>query len=153
MQLHEDRFVLHPRGEFFADTRIYTMLPFSPSEILIGSREKGLFLMDKNGVKPFPCEIESYLINNQLYHGDILADGSFALATLRGGVVIINKQGQTLHVLNRSVGIQDSSVMYVYADDYGGLWLALDRNISRVQIPASFTIFGEMSGLSGAILR
>jgi serine phosphatase RsbU (regulator of sigma subunit)/streptogramin lyase len=151
LALRGERLELLEWGAEFADDRVYVMLPYGSDALLVGSRERGLFVVDENGVRPFATEAESYLENSQIYHGTVLADGTFAIATLRGGAVLLDRDGRLLHILDRSLGIQDSTVYCVETDDRGGLWMALDRNLARVQIPAAFTVFGEMTGLVGAV--
>jgi serine phosphatase RsbU (regulator of sigma subunit)/ligand-binding sensor domain-containing protein len=150
-RLVNDRLVKVPGGEWFADERIYAMLPFAPGVALVGTRSRGLFLLDRQGARPFHTEADQYLIDSQLYHGTVLADGTFALATLRGGAVLLDREGRIRQILDRTLGIQSSSVTHVFADSCGGLWLALDRNLSRVEIPASFTVFNEATGVAGAV--
>jgi serine phosphatase RsbU (regulator of sigma subunit)/ligand-binding sensor domain-containing protein len=151
LEMRNGRLELPPWGGEFAHDRIYVMLPAGDGAILVGSRERGLFLVEGGAVRPFHTEADAYLAANQLYHGTLLADSTFALATLRGGAVLIDRDGRLLHILDRSLGIQDSAVTCVATDDRGGLWMALDRNLARVQIPASFTVFGEVTGLVGAV--
>lgn len=140
-----------PHGEVFADDRVYVMLEHGDDEILVGTREHGLQLLSPLGVRPFPTDADRYLAVSQLYDGTRLADGSYALATLRGGVVLLDAAGHVLHVLDRARGVRSSTVTSVFADDSGGLWLTLDRDLSRVELPAAFTLFGETSGLEGLV--
>ena len=141
-------------GERFANERIYVMLPFErveppkqPPQILIGTRTQGLMLFDGHSFQPFRTEADAFLLENQLYHGAVLSDGTFALATLRNGVIIIDRHGRIRQHLNKESGLQDENVKYVYPDRQGGLWLALNDGISRVEVPGPFMIFDDYSGL------
>jgi serine phosphatase RsbU (regulator of sigma subunit)/ligand-binding sensor domain-containing protein len=150
-RLINDKLVMVPGGQQFADERIYVMLPFAQGVALVGTRDRGLFLLDREGAHPFPTEADQYLIDSQLYHGTVLADDTYALATLRGGAVLLDREGGIRQILDRTLGLQSTSVTHVFADSCGGLWLALDRNLSRVEIPASFTVFNEATGVTGAV--
>jgi len=151
LALRGDRLEPLPWGGRFADDRVYVMLPHGDDELLVGSRERGLFVVSGSDVRPFTTGADRYLHESQIYHGTVLADGTYAIATLRGGAVLLDGDGRLMHILDRSLGIQDSTVYCVATDDRGGLWMALDRNLARVQIPAAFTVFGEMTGLVGAV--
>jgi len=151
LRLEGDDLVPVPGGRAFAADRVYAMMEFGDGQILVGTRDRGLFVLGSEGAVPWQTEADAYLIANQLYHGTTLADGTFAMATLRGGVVLLDRQGRVRQILDRTLGIQDSTVTFVFVDDRQGLWLTLDRNLARVGIPASITVFGERQGLHGAV--
>ncbi len=151
MQMLGDSLQLLPGGERFAETRVYAMLPFAENKILIGTREQGLFLYDGLAAAPFSTEADAFLAEHQLYHGAELADGTFALATLRGGVASINKEGKLLYVLDKSVGLEDNNVWFTATDAQQGLWLALNNGLARAEMPSPLSRFDERSGLRGVV--
>jgi signal transduction histidine kinase/ligand-binding sensor domain-containing protein len=151
LQMQGDSLRLAPNGEKFAEMRIYLMLPYGEENILVGTREQGLFLYDGASAKPFPTEVDAFLLEKQIYHGAVLSNNTFALATLRGGVAIIDKEGELQQLLNKAAGIQDDNVKFLFPDRQGGLWLALDNGLSRVEAPAPFSIYDERTGLKGDV--
>ncbi|MCG3154917.1 MAG: Adaptive-response sensory-kinase SasA [bacterium] len=151
LQLVGDSLQLAPAGERFAALRIYFMAPAGGNEILIGTREQGLFWYDGHSARPFPTAIDDFLAENQIYHGGVLPNGDFALGTLRGGVAVIDRQGELQQLLNKAAGLPDETVRYLYSDRQGGLWLALNNGITRAEMPAPLSGFGELSGLSGGV--
>ncbi|WP_456424817.1 sensor histidine kinase [Rhodocaloribacter sp.] len=139
-------------GDRFAKTRIYVMVPYDKNKILIVTREEGAFLYDGISFFSFPTEIDSYLRQFQLYHGAALPGHMFALATLGGGVVIIDAQGRLVEILDQPDELPDGVVNYVYPDAEGGLWLALHNSgIMRIAAPSKVTRFDSRLGLEGAI--
>jgi len=140
-----------PGGERFADERIYVMLPFDERRILIGSRTEGLFLFDGRTFTRFTTEADAFLQQHQLYHGARLADGTYALATLEGGIAVIDAQGRLRWILNKATGLRDEAVKFAYPDRQGGLWLALNDGLARVETPAPLTHFHEDLGLRGIV--
>ncbi|MGH7494519.1 MAG: sensor histidine kinase [bacterium] len=151
LQMEGDSLQLVADGEKFSQLRIYCMLPLDANRILIGTREQGLFLYDGKSAQPFPTEAEAFLLEHQLYHGTVLPDGNLAFATLRGGVVTINRAGKLLQVFNRADGLQDEIVRYIFSDQQQGLWLALNNGITRVEMPSPLSIFNERAGLKGSV--
>jgi ligand-binding sensor domain-containing protein len=138
-------------GQRFENERIYVMLPFNDKQILVGTRTLGLFLYDGTSFERFATEADAFLQENQLYHGSILADSTFALATRRGGVVFIDKQGRLRQILNKTSGLRDENVKFVYPDRQGGLWLGFDNGLARVEIPAPLSTYSENLGLMGTV--
>jgi signal transduction histidine kinase/heme exporter protein D len=153
MRLAGDSLQLVPNGERFAARRIYVMLPFGEAQSLIGTMRDGLFLYDGVAFRPFRTAADSFLIENQLYQGLALPNGAFALATIRGGVAVIDRQGRLLQRVDKTAGLQDNFVLALHADQQGGLWLALVNGISRVETPAPISLFGEESGLKGGVVK
>lgn len=142
-EFYNNQLNLVPGSELFADLQIATMLPYDESRILIGTREKGLFLWDGNRFLPFETAADKYLLDNSLYHGSRLQDGSFAFATLFGGVVILNKEGGVKQFINKSVGLPVNQVHFTFQDKEGGLWLALSNGVARVELPAIISRFNN----------
>lgn len=151
MHMEGDSLHLAPGGEIFAGQRITVMLPFDDHQILIGTIGHGLFLYDGTSSRPFATEADKFFKENQLYNGIVLANGAYALATIRGGVIIIDHQGRMLQRVNKSTGVQDNFVLALHADQQAGLWLALFNGIARVETPSPLSLYGEESGLKGGV--
>lgn len=127
------------------------MLPLDNHSILIGTRQEGLFLYDGASVSPFPSNANQLLIEKHLYQGLALPDSTFAFATSRGGLVLIDKNGHLLRVINQATGLPSNSVYNLGIDNQGGWWLALDKDISRIELNSPFSVLGELSGLEGTV--
>jgi len=138
-------------------TAISLMLPYSEESalheqqktfMLIGTRSQGLFLYDGVSLRPFKSEAEDYLRENQLYRGALLPDGRYAFATLWGGVVIIDRQGRLLQIVNKAAGLHNENILFVFPDREGGLWLGTDSGIARIEVSTPLSLFQESLGLT-----
>ena len=150
-----DSLVKIPGSDFLGNERVQVMLPYPSATgdkaYLLGMFYSGLYLFNGKTFVPFHTDADS-LLKATLYRGIVLKDGSFALATAGKGLVVLNKEGKTLQVINRETGLQDESVYGVYADSKNNLWLALDNGISRVQTSSPLTQFTIQSGITTATL-
>ncbi|MCP5105517.1 MAG: response regulator, partial [bacterium] len=145
-----------PGGEQFKAVKIYMMASFqsdSSTKLLIGTRSKRFFIYDTGSVRPFPTEADDYLMEKQLGHGIRLesSPGDFALATLRGGVVIIDSKGRLKQIFDKDSGLQDESVKYVFEDSQGSLWLGLEKGVSRIEYTSPFFVYDDRAGLPGNV--
>src|SRR5690606_9492457 len=112
--------------------------------ILIGSRQSGLILWAEDRFEPFATEADEYLARHHLSAGSLLPSGHIALATLSGGVVVINPDGHLYDTLNPSRGLPDGRVNYLYTDRQGGLWMAFNsQGLMRADIVSPVTVFDE----------
>ncbi|MDQ1352619.1 MAG: hypothetical protein QG657_2925, partial [Acidobacteriota bacterium] len=139
-------------GDIFADKPIYMMTPYDEQRILIGTRLNGFYLYDHSQATPFPNECAEYIKDKQLSHGIRLSCGDYALATLRGGLIIMDPAGNLKQVLDKSSGLQDDNIKYVFEDRGGNLWLALDKGITKIEYASPITIYDDRAGLQGIVL-
>ncbi len=141
---------LVPEAISLKGLKIYTALSHG-NHTLFGTRNGGLFIYDGSSVRKFENEVDDYLIEKQLYKGMVLPDSSYAFATLRGGVILMDKQGKGLGTITREDGLMDNQVYGMGVDDHHGLWLASDNGISRTQPISPFRIYGDRDGLEGRV--
>lgn len=150
MELIQDTLRLVPDGEMIADNGIFGMLPINRKEILLLTNQ-GLMIFNGKSINNFANDINTELIESQMYHGSILPDGNIAIATFYSGVFIINSNGKLLYKLDKSTGLQDDYVLNTFVDKDGSLWLALNNGISKVEISNPLSRFVGESGLIGNV--
>src|SRR5690606_7120382 len=130
---------------------IFMVEKFDKDHVIIGTQE-GFYLFDGKTVAPVQTELDPYMSSLQVYHGSALHGGYFAITTLGQGVIVIDKNGKILHVLDQAVDFQDTVVHYAYQDRQGGLWLALNNDgIVRVDVPSQLTFYERSLGLEGDV--
>jgi hypothetical protein len=117
--------------------------------MLIGSRTQGLFIYDGKDFTPFKTEADSYLVNKSLYGGILLSNGNFAFNNFNDGIVIIDKQGKLVQVIDKTVGLMDNAADYVFEDSRGILWIPLFNGIAKFDLHSSLTFYNETMGLPG----
>ena len=152
-KLTGDSLKLVPGGERFADERIYVMLPF-PGEknvTLIGTRTKGLFKYDGKNFIPFKTQADEFLLKNLIYSpGAVLKDGNIIIGTILGGAVIIDKNGNIIHIFDKATGLPSNTTYSLMPDKAGAIWMATDFGISRIDYSSPITYFDSRNGISSA---
>lgn len=145
---NDGKWRLLPDGQRFADEAVRAVLPVS-NGLIVGTEAGALYRHQNGEFVPFEAEAQPYLAENELYHGRELANGAFAFATLRGGVLIMDRQGQTLHVLDKRSGLVDNDVKSLFVDRQGGLWVACGGGISFVDVLSPLSYYDDRAGLEG----
>jgi diguanylate cyclase (GGDEF)-like protein len=132
----------------------YAMLPMADERILIGTRQQGLFALDPAdwSLTPVAESAGQYLTEHHLYHGTVLPDGRHAFATLRGGLVLVDVANDRVEVINRERGLPDNRLRHLFVDAEGGLWIALDSGIARLEPRSMIAQWDRRTGLDGAVL-
>jgi signal transduction histidine kinase len=141
-------------GTPFADASIRMMAPHPSGGVLIATEKEGLHLLHDRALRRISVSpaLQSYLDQHDLYYGCALSGGRYALATLGGGSVIIDAEGDILRLLDGATGLPDDVVNYVYDGRGGELWMALNNEgIYRTSLTTSTTLFDDRNGLEGVI--
>ncbi|MCK5822546.1 MAG: PAS domain S-box protein [Bacteroidales bacterium] len=158
----EDSLQLIPKGDFFSNSKIFSILPFEKNKLLIGTRNKGLFIYSsingKTNIVPFKNlsseakQINQFILDNKIYGGIKLQNNNFAISTIRNGVVVFNTKGEVLDIINKESSLQNNVVYSIFEDRNEDLWLGLDKGISHVDINSTFNYWNEKNNLGATII-
>ncbi len=160
MELKGDSFRLVPGGEFFRDKIIFMLVPYDNWRQLIGTRASGFFLYDGLKANALESRASDYIKKNRLYYGIRLkspwagpgAPALFAAATQRGGLLVMDAEGNIIDIFNEAAGLGDSDVKSILEDNRGNLWTALNSGLSKVEYSSPFSFYDKRSNLPGLIL-
>ncbi len=152
MRLDGDSLRLMPDGEQFANTSMYVILPFTDEAgLLLGSRDDGLFVHDGRSVRRFRTPATEFLQKNRLYHGTVLqhSPGRWALATTRGGLIILDADGAVRLHLDQRHGLLHNKVHFLFEDPGGHLWISLNNGLAMAELNSPFSLFDARTGIKG----
>ncbi len=136
-----------PGGRAFAEDYLYTMIATPYNQILMGTRQKGLFVCEENQCLPLYTQADDFLRENQLFHGCALDNGQYALATLQGGIVIIDQEGYLQQIINQEDGLPNHQAYYVFNDHQNGLWVALDNGLARIETASTLSTYKDSESI------
>lgn len=140
------------------------ILPFCNMTLLIGTRENGFSLFDLERARkfdnnskqkviiPFKTEADKYINTNRLITGCRINKEQFAFGTLSGGIVIIDRVGELLQVINKNRGLASNGIYCMYQDKSNNLWAGLVNGISKIEINSPISKFDESNGFDGLVL-
>jgi len=143
------RIELIRNGGFFKEKRVSNILNFDQNRLLITTFEHGAFLYDGD-IQPFEFKGDYWEDNFLINYSTRLRNGSIALATQNAGLFIISTDGELQLHLDKSSGLLDLTVNYIFEDNFQGLWLAMNYGIARVDLNSPFTFLDDRMGLSGS---
>lgn len=154
--------------ELFGESKGSIILPLTETSVLLAVRGMGLFEYNLSpfmsdgafkasfdpqapGPQPWANEIDAYLKENRFYTAAVL-DNGFAFGTRKGGVVITNRQGRLLWLINRDSGLLVNRVRAVYQDKQKNIWVALNNGLALAEINNPLSLFpGGISSHEGVI--
>ncbi len=127
------------------------VLRFDDRQLLIGTRQDGLFLYDGATLTPFPTEADSILKTTQVYRGLVLSEDVFVIETTSKGLIMLDHKGHLTMRVSRTNGLPSDTVYYAMRDREGALWLGLDNGVARVETPSPVSYFNQADGLSSGV--
>ncbi|MFN8208062.1 MAG: SpoIIE family protein phosphatase [Bacteroidales bacterium] len=134
------------------EARILFSFSFDAKNTMFGTTKNGLFLFDGTKAVPYGISDSTYLNGSVLQNGTNLSRTHFALGTLIGGCLVINKSTRkTDHTLNYNTGLPDDEVYALGRDRSSGLWISNSYGLSRLDIEMPVKNFGRYQGLNGSI--
>ena len=140
-----------PGSKALARHSVNAIVPYDGRSILLATGAGGLYIYDGRHLRRFKTEADAFFRENRLYHGTRLSgpEKGWALATTRGGLIILDQQGRIRLLLNKKTGLPGNKVHYVYQDRQQALWLSLNNGLSRVELASPFALFDQRQGIEG----
>lgn len=143
---------LVPGGERFAQKGISDMVSLKNGKILVTTRLDGLFLYNGEQFEPFATSLLKLLVEHQVYDAERLSNGQIALGTLDFGIIIIDADGNLVKIINKTNGLNDNNVWFLFSDFENNLWACLESGIARIDITSPFTLYTETAGIYGDVV-
>lgn len=134
-----------------APNRIRHFLPYSAQEILICLDEGPFMRFDGEELQPLDGSINRYLNGTRIVNAQALSDTTYAYATYEKGLIIADRDGRILQIVNEESGLNTNLIFDVWQGMQGGLWLAMDNGAARVESISPLSNFDTRNGLEGPV--
>jgi hypothetical protein len=154
LELIEGKLQLVKNGDVFANEGISFIVDWpiaGEGKLLLGSTKRGPLLYDGISFDEWSISTKENL--ETTYTALRLKDGRLVIGTLQFGILIYSGNGELLTQINRESGLPDNAVYALKSDYEGGLWVASDRGIARLEINNPLTLFDERTGLKGQVIK
>ncbi|HEY1216302.1 MAG TPA: two-component regulator propeller domain-containing protein, partial [Bryobacteraceae bacterium] len=120
-----------------ASMHITGVLEYKKDTLLVTTQKNGLFLLSGQRLIPKRTGIDGLLKDDLVNGAKKLGDNQYALATVTGGVLIIDGDGNVIERFSTAEGLPDNNVQSLMTDAGGNLWLGLQNGISLVHYATS----------------
>lgn len=144
-------------GEVFNNDKIYAVLPYSKNTYLVATFNDNLQLFNPFTSNPdsvlikYKTNAEEYFNATGIYNAIALGDNTFAIGTLGGGIVILDKSGTVKNVFCKSNGLQDEATYYLYLDNNNILWAGFSKGVSKLEYTSPIAWYNDVNGINGRI--
>ncbi|MBK8476690.1 MAG: response regulator [Opitutaceae bacterium] len=122
---------------------ITSSVELSPGLLLVGTSAAGLKLFDGTTLRPF---LGQGVLGSRLRVNDLCAvgHGFFAAAVDTVGLVIFDRAGLIIQVLDRSLDHRLSRARQLLYSPDGVLWALLNDGLARMEFPSPFSSFSPL---------
>jgi serine phosphatase RsbU (regulator of sigma subunit) len=153
-------------SEIFSSLKIYHLELVDRNSLRIFTREGGAFLFRSNkeinkqanqaksiagNFQKLDYRIEDKISRNILYCGLKLKSGLTALGFKKGVVLIVDHNGEIVREFSENTGYKIAAVNALNEDEFGGLWIATDNGIVRIEHESFITKYDERNMIKGKV--
>lgn len=126
---------------------VWSILPYG-NKLLISTADQGIFIYDGQSLSRWDNPAAEFLMANQVFFATALNEKTYAFGTIQHGVLVCDSDGNIIQRLGSEHGLQNNTVLSVFADQYNNLWLGLDNGIDYVEVNSPLTYFSTYNNLS-----
>ncbi|WP_245768009.1 ligand-binding sensor domain-containing protein [Pedobacter insulae] len=138
-------------SEILGNTGILSVLPYKDGSFIIGTGKNGLFVYDGKTFLPLNSLANSFLKTYQLNNGVKILNKYYAYGTILNGLIIIDENGNIVQRINKSSGLQNNTILSLYADNEQNLWAGLDNGIDRIELNSPLYFYFDKAGQFGTV--
>jgi len=150
-ELQGNKLVELPGSKILGISGILSVLPYKGNSLIIGTSKNGLFIYDDRGFTPFNTPANNFLKTYQLNNGVRILNKYYAYGTILNGLIIIDENGNIVQRINKSSGLQNNTVLSLYADNEQNLWAGLDNGIDRIELNSPLYFYFDKIGQFGTV--
>lgn len=130
---------------------VLSILPYKDNKYIIGTSKDGLLIYDGKSFTPFQTAANTFLQTYQLNNGTRILNKYYAYGTILNGLIIIDEDGRVIQQINKNSGLQNNTVLSLYADSEQNLWAGLDNGIDRIELNSPLYFYFDKTGKFGTV--
>lgn len=121
------------------------------SDLLIHTKENGFYIFKDNQFTVWNDELTNFLNNNSVYSSIKLNHGSYVLGTVSNGLTHLSSDGKISFTVNQTNGLDNNTVLAIFEDNEGNVWVGLDNGINVININSPFKEYIDNLGVLGTV--
>lgn len=124
-----------------AGEEIISLMPKGDGDsIMVCTPDRGLFIYDGRELAGWNVPASRMLVRDQIFSAVRIQEDYYAIGTILNGLMILDSEGNIIQQINKKRGLQDNTILNVFSDRAGNLWLLLNKGIDYLTVnsPVSF---------------
>lgn len=120
-------------------------------KLLFQTKEDGFYTLIKDDIQALNLSLNKELSKYSTYNSIKLRNGSYVLGTVSNGLIYINDNWEIVCRMNQSNGLTDNTILSLFEDQNGNVWLGLDYGINNINFNAPFRVYKDNLGVLGTV--
>jgi len=148
-----DKLITQPGSKQISEEHIaiYNFLPYDNEYIFCLSRNTGCWLYNGKNFIPMQTEIDHIIDDAGLLRAVYIPGTGYAIGTRTMGVLIINKEGKIISVINSKRGLMENYIRSLHYTADGTLLIGMMFGISMLDVNLPVMIYNENTGIKNMI--
>lgn len=142
--------IANPKGWNVLKNCVVHAIEKYQNETYIFTQKKGVFIVEKEGLKPWNNPLNEILKVSTINVGKFTGN-KLIVGTGNRGVFIYDFNSDTYKNIDRKNVLMNNSILSIGFDKENDLWLGLDNGIAHVEINSPISIFYDNSGILGSV--
>lgn len=117
--------------------------------IVLVTENSGLFNLNEGEISPITNELSQNLKSANVFSFEQIGDSYLAFGTIMGGLYISDNEQKLVHLINKSKGLQNSTILSTHYSENGKLWLGMDYGVSFIDLANEYTFVYDFNGNFG----
>lgn len=159
LRLKGDSLEMVSNAPIFRNTMLHGLFPRSDGTMLVCTRHNGLHIYTPATGKIVPlgnqssqaARIDTYFRTHAYYYGIALPNGTLALSSLIGSLLIVDADWNVVDVIDRNTRQSDGEVLFLYLASNNLLWLGLGDGLCQVEVLNGLRYWDRSLGIWGQI--
>src|SRR5260370_20826900 len=133
-------------------TKVEQVLEPVPGEVLLLTKDRGIFKINDRTIEPFPTEADAVFRNHPIWTGKTLSNGLFVVAVQRPGLVVLDSRGHLHGTFYEENGLPEPTVLDLGVDRSGGVWICGDSGLTHLSSSWQISVYDAQTGLDRSSL-
>jgi len=142
---------LIPNGKYFSEKEVIDIIPYKNKLLIKLKGINNFILYDYNNIVEYNPEYSEFINNYDYVKGLKLRDCTYAFATKKKGIIIVDKNSNFLCSINKDNGLINNNINDIFEGRDNNLWIALNNGLAKVDFPSQYSIYKESSGVIGEV--
>jgi serine phosphatase RsbU (regulator of sigma subunit) len=120
---------------------------------IVVTQEVGLYEWDmsNNTLSAISSANDEALIDYLIFGASTIQNNRISLQTKGKGLIIVNKQGEELGVIDKRMGLTSNDISQQFIDEDGNLWVTTANGISLINLASRLSYFSNQQGVHGGV--
>lgn len=115
------------------------------------TQNNGVYELNENQVAKSSSGINAVVNSKSIYSGQQLSKDQYAIGTISNGLMLFDSSDNLIYQINQTNGLSNNTVLDVFEDSLGNIWLAMDNGISVINFNSQFKVYYDQDGVLGTV--